>query len=211
MVQSGDRAIRSHDFNFVPLYVKRRFWVLMILVKDIPDCLYFPENHDVAAASAGQARNRGSAVDAHHEARHRRAGAADIQRREAPRALDLHLARLPRDLPGGIEQHARAGRPDRMTASDETAARVDRQPAATLDQAALDGLPRLPRRRDAEVIQRHVLGHREAVVRLDAVQLPDALDAGAFPSRLAMVAVFTGDENVVTAVHVPAAIEVAPS
>ena len=41
MVQSAGTAIRSHDFNFVPLYVKRRFWVLMILVKDIPDCLYF--------------------------------------------------------------------------------------------------------------------------------------------------------------------------
>ena len=95
------------------------------------------------------------------------------------RALDLVVAGLAGDLLVGIEHHPHPGRADRVADADQPAARVDRDPAADGERAVLDRLPRRAGPGDAEVVDRRVLGHREAVVRLDGVELVDVGDAGA--------------------------------
>src|SRR5215469_1319424 len=118
------------------------------------------------------------------------AAAADIQHRELLRVLDLVIAGAARDLAMAIEHLPHARRADRMTRADKAAAWIDRQLAAKLDHAFLDRLPRLARLGDAEVIDRHVLGGREAIVRLDSRQLGHRAEAGAFErvdDRLARV------------------------
>ena len=95
------------------------------------------------------------------------------------RALDLIGAGLPGRLQVRVEQLAHAGGADGMAAADEPARRIDRQLAVERDDALLDRLPRLARRGQAEVIDGHVLGGREAVVGLDAVERPAVGDAGA--------------------------------
>ncbi len=66
-----------------------------------------------------------------------------------------------------------------MPSPDQSAARVHRDPAADLQVAGLDRLPALAGRGDAEVVDRGVLAHREAVVRLDEVEVVDPADARA--------------------------------
>src|SRR5207302_8267472 len=52
------------------------------------------------------------------------------------------------------------------------ARRVDGKSSAEGDGAVFDRLPRFAGGRQAEVVDGHVLGGREAVVRLDALELP---------------------------------------
>src|SRR5207253_4358190 len=101
-----------------------------------------------------------------------RAGAADVQDAEGARAVDLIAARLTGRLQLRVENLAHAGGADRVAAADEPARRIDRQLAAGRDHALFDRLPRLARRGQPEVIDRHVLGGREAVVGLDTVERP---------------------------------------
>src|SRR5579862_3223434 len=107
------------------------------------------------------------------------AAAADVQHREFLRVLDLVVARAMRDLPMTIEHLAHARRADRMTRANQAAARIDRQLAAELDHAFLDRLPRLARLGDSEMIDRHVLRGREAVMRLDSRKTCGRRDLGA--------------------------------
>jgi len=72
-------------------------------------------------------------------------------------------------------------------------------PPAALDAAVLDCAPALPRRRDAEVIDGHVLGRREAVVRLNAIDLRDVRNAGALEGVLDRVAHMREHESAVGA------------
>src|SRR5262245_27201686 len=109
----------------------------------------------------------------------RRAAAADVQHGEAARILDLVLARVLGHLLPGVERLAHAGRVGRVTAADEATARIDRHLAAELDHALFDRLPRLAGFREPEVVDRHVLGRREAIVRLDALEAPHVLHARA--------------------------------
>ena len=78
-----------------------------------------------------------------------------------------------------VQGLAGAGRADRMPAADQAAAGVDRQFGAELDDAVFHRLPRLSGIGQAEVVDRHVLRGGEAVVRFDAVHLPDVRQAGA--------------------------------
>src|SRR5579872_10513 len=102
-----------------------------------------------------------------------RAAAADVKHRGGLRAFDLIIARRAGYLLMQIQHLAHAGASDRMSCADEAAARIDRQLAAHLDDAFLDRLPRFARLGYAEVIDCHVLGSREAIVRLDGVDLLD--------------------------------------
>src|SRR5438128_7500733 len=96
--------------------------------------------------------------DAHDEADHGGAGATDVEGRHPTGALDLVVARRPRDLLGGVEQHAHAGGAHGVTEADEPAAGVDGQLAVEVDDALLDGPPRLARCGEAEVVEGGVLG-----------------------------------------------------
>ncbi len=86
------------------------------------------------------------------------------------RAFDLIVARSAGHLPARVEQHSRAGGADRMTAPDQSAADgltgmrppFSMSPASTACQLS-------PGRGDAEMVDRHVLGGGEAIVRFDAV------------------------------------------
>ena len=104
--------------------------------------------------------------------------AAHIESGKPLGVLDLISARSACDLFVAIEQHTNAGRADRMSKTDQATAWVDRNTTADFDIAVFDGLPALSGRRDTKVIDRHVFGAREAVVRLDAAQLFDTADTG---------------------------------
>src|SRR5208282_2571253 len=95
------------------------------------------------------------------------AAAADIQHRKFLRIFDLIVAGAIGYLPMAIEHLPNAGRTDRMPRADQPAARIDRQLAAEFDHPFLDRLPRFARLGDSKMIDRHVLGGGEAVVRLD--------------------------------------------
>src|SRR4051794_25069081 len=82
-------------------------------------------------------------VGADDKARARRGAAPEVERRHGPGALDLVLTRLVRHLLVRVEDHADPGRADRVPATDQAAARVDGNAAATLDVAAVDRLPAL--------------------------------------------------------------------
>src|SRR5262249_7559262 len=99
-----------------------------------------------------------SGLHADDEDAARGARAADVERGEAARALDLVGAGLPARLQVGVEHLAHARGAHRMAAADEPARRVDRQLAAERDHALLHRLPRLARLGQAEVVDGHVLG-----------------------------------------------------
>src|SRR5690606_9249877 len=125
-----------------------------------------PPSRRAAGAEVSVSLDRSDADD---EADARGPAAPDVERGEVPRSLHLVVPGGPGDLGVGVEELADTGRADGMARADETAARVDRMLAADLDPARLDRLPALTGLGDAEVIDRHVLARREAVVRLDAV------------------------------------------
>src|SRR6185312_8553283 len=99
----------------------------------------------------------------HHETDCRSRASADVQGAERLRPLDLIVARGATYLSRGIDQHPHTGCPDRMTAADQSAAGVDRQPPTNADVAVLDCLPRLARRCQPDVIYRKIFAWREAV------------------------------------------------
>ncbi len=105
--------------------------------------------------------------------------AAHVESGKTLGVLDLIGTGRPGDLLVAIEQHANAGRADRMSKTNQTAARIDGDTTADLDIAVFDGLPALSWRRDPEVINCHVFGAGEAVVRFDATQLFDTRDTRA--------------------------------
>ena len=119
----------------------------------------------------------------HDEADRGGQAAADVQRGEGPGPVDLAVAGLAGHLPGGVVQHAHAGGAHRVAHADQAAAGVDRDRAVPLELAVLDRFPALAGFGDAEVIDGHVLRHREAVVGLDAVDAADVPDARA-PERV---------------------------
>ncbi len=119
-----------------------------------------------------------TSADTDHEADRRGGAAAEVQRAEPSGAVDLVVAGQPADLFGGVEQHPDARRTDRMAAADQSAAGVDRQPAADLDLAVLDGLPRLPGTGQADVVDGQVLTRGEAVVHLETTDVVEG-DLGA--------------------------------
>src|ERR1039458_9148599 len=125
--------------------------------------------------------------------------AAEVQHRKFLRTLDLVLARAIGYLPIAIEHLAHAGRADRMARAYQSAARIDRQLAAELDHAFLDRLPRFARLGDSKMIDRHVLGGGEAVVRLDSRELGDGRDAGALEGVENCLACMRQDVGVVPA------------
>src|SRR5262245_57129752 len=97
-------------------------------------------------------------LDTNDETDAGRAAAADVQRLDVLRALDLVVAGLAGDLPDRVEQLAHAGGAHRVAGADQTSARVDRVLAVDLEPARLDRLPALAGCGDAEVVDRHVLG-----------------------------------------------------
>src|SRR5579864_5456206 len=111
---------------------------------------------------------------AHHESATGRAAAADIEHRKALGALDLVITRGSGHLAITIEHLTHAGAADRMSDADKPAAGIHRYLATHLDRAFLNRLPRLARLGDAEVVDRHVLGGRKAIVGLDTRDLRDA-------------------------------------
>jgi hypothetical protein len=56
-----------------------------------------------------------------------------------------------------------------MTAADQATTRIDRSSARSFGLAALDHAPRLSGAREAEVIDREVLGGGEAIVHFEGV------------------------------------------
>src|SRR6202165_4529834 len=118
---------------------------------------YSPSNRCLGVAlPAAKFPPRDFLALAHHEGATGGAAAADIEHRETLGALDLVIARRPAHLAVAIEHLAHAGRAHRMAYADEAAAGIHRHPAAHLDSALFDRLPRLARLGDAEVIDRHV-------------------------------------------------------
>ena len=116
-----------------------------------------------------------ASVDAgrHDERNRRRRRAADVEGGEAAGALDLGLARGAAHLaaPRPRACARRSCPPDGRRRS----GRPRDSPAAGRRARACPssiGLPALAGRRDAEVVDRHVLGRRETIVRLDAVDSP---------------------------------------
>ena len=102
------------------------------------------------------------------------------------RILDLVVAGRAADLFGRVEQHAHAGRPDRVSAADQSAAGVDRQPAADFDLTVFDGLPRFARAGQPDVVDGQILAGGEAVVHFEPVDVVERhLRRGASASRTA--------------------------
>src|SRR5262245_33950204 len=123
----------------------------------------------------------GPGSDADDEADAGRAAAADVERLEVACAFHLIRARVAGHLQERVEELADAGRTHRVPRADQPAARVDRVLAVDLEPALFHGLPALAGLRDAEVVDRHVLGGGEAVVGLDAVDAVHVGDAGPLP------------------------------
>ena len=71
-----------------------------------------------------------------------------------------------------------------MPQPDQPARRVDRTAPAHSDAAVLDRFPAFPRCGQAKVVDRHVLGNGEAIVRFDRVDLRDTVH----PCALARIA-----------------------
>ncbi len=94
-----------------------------------------------------------------------------FKRAEGLRILDLIIAGGAADLFCRVEQHPHTGSPDRVSAADQSSAGVDRQPAADLDLTVLDGLPRLARAGQPDVVDGQVLAGGEAVVHLEPVDV----------------------------------------
>src|SRR5262249_19881489 len=86
-----------------------------------------------------------------------------------------------------------------MPAADQAARRIDWNAAIGIDVAVLDCSPVFAGRRDSEMIDGHVLGRREAVVRFDAVQVLDAANAGTSPSVHDRLADMRKYQRIVTA------------
>src|SRR5664280_2170462 len=129
------------------------------------------------AVSPQTARNFGL-VCFDHGAHGRCRAASDVQGREAPGALDLVAGGLPGHLQVAVEHHPYPGRPDRMSHTDETAARIHRQGAVPGGDAAVDRVAAAPGLGQTEVVDGHVLRDGEAVMGLDPVQGEDVLDPG---------------------------------
>src|ERR1035437_320460 len=113
-----------------------------------------------------------------HGAHGRCRAASDVQGREAPGTLDLVTGGLPGHLQVAVEHHPYPGRPDRMSHTDETAARIHRQGAVPGGDAAVDRVAAAPGLGQTEVVDGHVLRAGEAVMGLDAVKGEDVLDPG---------------------------------
>src|ERR1035437_4519873 len=83
---------------------------------------------------------------------YRRCGTtSDVQGRKAPGARDLIAVSLAGHLQVAVQQHPHPGRPDRMSHTDETAARIHRQVALTGGDAAVDRVAAAPGLGEAEV------------------------------------------------------------
>ena len=65
-----------------------------------------------------------------------------------------------------------------MAEADQAAAGIDRKAPVRGDPPGFDRLPALAGFGQAAVVDGHVLGHREAVVRFQPVDIADALHAG---------------------------------
>src|SRR5262245_57000652 len=114
---------------------------------------------------------------AHHaDERHALAGRTAQVVREGQAATpgdarDLPRAGLTAKLQPALEQHAEAGRSDRMPEGLEAAVRVDRQLTIQVEGAGQHLLPRGAPRGEAEILHEDQLGRREAVVHLGHGQL----------------------------------------
>ena len=117
----------------------------------------------------------------HHEADHGAKRAANIEGLHAARALNLHGAGTSRDLIGAVQQHAHAGGADGMAPANQAPAHVHRTAAASVDGAVSDRLPAHARRRQPEVVQRHIFRGGEAVMGFNAAQVLHPVDSGAAP------------------------------
>src|SRR5664279_1149383 len=89
---------------------------------------------------------------------YRSGGAApNVESRETPGALDLIPGRLTGDLQVAVQQHPHPGGPHGVPATDQAAARVNRQSATPLGEPAVDRVTAAAGLGDAEVVDRHVL------------------------------------------------------
>src|SRR6478752_6177934 len=118
---------------------------------------------------SGSSRSVGDGTD--DEADGGGGAATEVERAEGAGTLDLVVAGSPADLPGRVDEHADAAGPHRVAAADEPTARVDGQATTQRDGAVLDGLPRLPRTGQPDVVDGEVLGRGEAVVHLEPVEV----------------------------------------
>src|ERR1700739_3860614 len=107
----------------------------------------------------------------HHETDGRCRASADVECPECPGALDLVVARRPAHLPDRAHDHPHTGCPDRMAATDQSAAGVDGQSATNADVAVLDCLPRLAWRRETDMVDREILARCEAIVHFKSAEV----------------------------------------